>query len=67
MAYQEERTGPVRKIVGEVVSRVRERIRAMTPGELPPLTQKHPVRGLINDIRRFIRRTVFGQKYRSFQ
>jgi len=43
-----------------IITRLRERIRARTPGELPPMTTKHPVIGLIHDVQRLFRRKVFG-------
>ena len=43
-----------------IITRLRERIRARTPGELPPMTTKHPVVGLLHDIQRLLRRRIFG-------
>lgn len=43
-----------------LVTKLRERIRARTPGELPPMTTEHPIIGLWHDVQRWFRRKVFG-------
>jgi hypothetical protein len=43
-----------------IVTALRERIRARTPGELPPIREEHPFMGLIHDVQRLARRKVFG-------
>ena len=43
-----------------MVTRVRERIRARTPGQIPPMSGRHPVVGLVHDVQRLFRRKVFG-------
>jgi len=47
-------------IIETIIKRVRERIRSITPGELPPMRETHPIMGLINDVRRLIRRKLLG-------
>jgi len=41
-----------------LIKRVRMFIRSMTPGELPPISMQHPIRGLVHDIQRLIRRKI---------
>lgn len=41
-----------------LVGQARERLRAMTPGELPPMTEVHPVMGLVHDVERLFRRRM---------
>jgi len=43
-----------------VITALRERIRARTPGTVPPMTTEHPVIGLVHDVQRLVRRRVFG-------
>jgi len=45
-------------IIEEIVERMRERIREITPGEVPAMRRRHPAIGLIHDIQRLIRRKV---------
>jgi len=41
-----------------VVTRLRERIRARTPGELPEMREEHPIVGLWHDIQRLVNNGV---------
>ena len=43
-----------------IMTSLRGRIRARTPGVLPEMREEHPVMGLIHDIQRLVRRRVFG-------
>jgi hypothetical protein len=43
-----------------IVTTLRERIRARTPGVLPEMREEHPVVGLFHDIQRLVRRRAFG-------
>lgn len=43
-----------------IVTSLRKTIRARTSGEFPAMKPEHPLMGLINDVRRLMKRTVFG-------
>lgn len=42
-----------------IVMSLRERIRARTPGDIPPIREEHPVIGLWHDTTRWVRRKMF--------
>ena len=39
-----------------IITRLRKKIRERTPGEVPAMTTEHPVIGLVEDVRRLVRR-----------
>jgi hypothetical protein len=45
-----------------IVTALRERIRARTPGTIPPMREEHPIIGLGHDITRWVRRRVFRRE-----
>jgi len=42
-----------------LVTSLREKVRARTPGTIPPMREDHPVIGLWHDITRWARRKIF--------
>ena len=48
-----------------LITRLRQRIREMTPGEIPPMKTEHPVAGLLHDIQRYVRRRIFQGRGRG--
>jgi len=46
------------RIIPKIIENIRKNIRTRTSGPLPAMKTQHPIRGLIHDVQRMVRRRI---------